>query len=325
MRQLLFCCTKQGTTPETSTIRKKEDYTMNMTTTQDRKAPTRHLLSALLALMLALAMLPVAALSQQAQAAVGGTFIVANEDDIDILYQVLSEDGATGTVQVGSEDWDWAIADGTTGAIVIPETVTNNGVTYTVTDIGPGAFGGIISFDSVTIPDTVTTIREYAFEACGFRGEGLTSVTIGSSVTSIEDFAFTSSTSLTTLIFKGDAAPTLGSRALELGSSPGTLYYPEGATGYTDGRFDVAGLSANGDWEFVAVPTVTTPQAGAPGSGDLDGDGTTASDALRVARAVISGTGSLTSAQIAAADMDGDTVLTMADVVRILRRAAGLS
>jgi hypothetical protein len=66
------------------------------------------------------------------------------------------------------------------------------------------------------------------------------------------------------------------------------------------------------------------PKVGAPKSGDLDGNGTTASDALQVARFVISGPGQLTSAQLAAVDMDEDGVLTMADVVRILRKAAGL-
>ncbi|MDR1083100.1 MAG: hypothetical protein LBL27_04445 [Coriobacteriales bacterium] len=50
-----------------------------------------------------------------------------------------------------------------------------------------------------------------------------------------------------------------------------------------------------------------------------------AGEALQVARAVISGSAGLTDAQIAAADMDGDGYLTMADVVRILRKAAGLS
>jgi hypothetical protein len=76
---------------------------------------------------------------------------------------------------------------------------------------------------------------------------------------------------------------------------------------------------------FTVTPGTPQPQVGAPKSGDLDGDGTTASDALRVARAVISGTSGLTDAQILAADMDEDGYLTMADVVRILRKAAGLS
>jgi hypothetical protein len=70
------------------------------------------------------------------------------------------------------------------------------------------------------------------------------------------------------------------------------------------------------------VPVVT----GEAQSGDLDGDGfPSASEALQVARFVISGTAGLTAEQIASVDMDNDGVLTMADVVRILRRAAGLS
>jgi hypothetical protein len=70
----------------------------------------------------------------------------------------------------------------------------------------------------------------------------------------------------------------------------------------------------------------TGPKVGLPASGDLDGDGhATASEALQVARAVISGTSGWSAEKIAAADMDGDGYLTMADVVRILRKAAGLT
>lgn len=44
------------------------------------------------------------------------------------------------------------------GNIVIPETVTYSGVTYTVTSIGGGAFYKCTGLTSVTIPNFVTTI-----------------------------------------------------------------------------------------------------------------------------------------------------------------------
>jgi hypothetical protein len=79
---------------------------------------------------------------------------------------------------------------------------------------------------------------------------------------------------------------------------------------------------------FVVGPVVVPPAVGAPGSGDINGDGyITAAEALMIARAVISGAavaGLDSDAKIAAADIDGDGHLTMADVVRTLRRAAGL-
>jgi hypothetical protein len=65
---------------------------------------------------------------------------------------------------------------GSGGAVVIPDTI--NG--YPVTTIGYAAFSGPMfygcqSLTSVTIPDSVTNIVDYAFYLC----TNLTSVTIG--------------------------------------------------------------------------------------------------------------------------------------------------
>ena len=104
------------------------------------------------------------------------------------------------------------------GAITIPETVTNSGTTYSVTSIGnvafygcsaltsvtignsvtsigASAFRGCSGLTSVTIPNSVTTIGNHAFEGCS----GLTSVTIPNSVTTIGDYAFSSCSGLTSI------------------------------------------------------------------------------------------------------------------------------
>ena len=73
-----------------------------------------------------------------------------------------------------------------TDSVTIPESVTYNGTTYSVTSIRNEAFNYCESLTSVTIPNSVTSIGDYAFQFC----EGLTSVTIGNSVTSIGDYAF---------------------------------------------------------------------------------------------------------------------------------------
>jgi hypothetical protein len=79
-----------------------------------------------------------------------------------------------------------------------------------------------------------------------------------------------------------------------------------------------------GDWPQLATEVVVPPTVGAPGSGDLDGDGiVTVAEAMQAAQAVVSGAG-LSPEQIAAMDIDGDGLLTMADVILAIRLAAGL-
>ena len=52
------------------------------------------------------------------------------------------------------------------GSIIIPESVTYNGRTYSVTSIGDEAFWGCSGLTSVTIPSSVTSIGIYAFFNC---------------------------------------------------------------------------------------------------------------------------------------------------------------
>ena len=74
-----------------------------------------------------------------------------------------------------------------------------SGTTYTIPDsvttIGEYAFHYCNSLISVTIPDSVTTIGKSAFQDC----TSLTSVTIGNNVTTIRNFAFYSCGSLTSV------------------------------------------------------------------------------------------------------------------------------
>ena len=82
------------------------------------------------------------------------------------------------------------------GSVTIPETVTYNGTTYSVTSIGDDAFCYCSSLTSVTIPNSVTSIGYYAFEDCS----SLTSITIPESVTSIGNNAFRYCKSLSNIV-----------------------------------------------------------------------------------------------------------------------------
>ncbi len=79
---------------------------------------------------------------------------------------------------------------GSGGAVTIPDTI--NGLP--VTSIG-SAFINCTNLTSVTIPNSVTNIGDYAFAWC----ISLNNVTIGNSVTSIGYNAFGGCTSLTSL------------------------------------------------------------------------------------------------------------------------------
>lgn len=112
------------------------------------------------------------------------------------LYYNLRANGTVGvdypndSAYYYSEVWDGHTKP--TGALTIPQTVTNNGVTYDVTAIGNGVFFGCSGLTSVTIPNSVTSIGYATFYGC----TGLTSVDLGDSLTSIGDYAFYNCSSL---------------------------------------------------------------------------------------------------------------------------------
>ena len=81
------------------------------------------------------------------------------------------------------------------GVVVIPNSVTYSGTTYSVTSIGDYAFRNCSYLTSVTIPESVTSIGNEAFYNC----YNLTSVTIPESVTSIGEYAFSYCSGLTSV------------------------------------------------------------------------------------------------------------------------------
>ena len=83
-----------------------------------------------------------------------------------------------------------------TGSVIIPERVSHQGSTYSVTEIGRSAFSGCTGLTSVIIGTSVISINSCVFNGC----TGLTSVTIPNSVLLIDGEAFFGCTGLTSVI-----------------------------------------------------------------------------------------------------------------------------
>ena len=86
----------------------------------------------------------------------------------------------------------------------------NTTIPNTVTSIGNDAFQSCTGLTSITIPDSVTTIGNSAFYGC----TGLTSITIPNSVTEIVQYAFYSCSSLTSITIP-DSVTTIGQYAFQ--------------------------------------------------------------------------------------------------------------
>lgn len=156
--------------------------------------------------------------------------------EIDDIYYQLNPSDQTASVTyktVSPDDMrDWPVSD-YSGDIVIPSQVIYEGVTYTVTSIDNYAFNNthdagygyslinrssLTSITSVSIPSTVTSIGNRAFENCrelsfitilgnltsigggAFYGcSSLTSISLPSSVSSIGEYAFAGCSCLTNI------------------------------------------------------------------------------------------------------------------------------
>ena len=179
--------------------------------------------------------LMVSCAAMPAYAAIGG---IVSSGGLD--YKVLTEAGATGTVEVGDNS-------GYVGSnLVIPATVTNGALTYDVVSVGNFAFyecAGLTG--TLTLPSSVTAIGDYAFFNCAgitaldlpasgletigesaFYGTSITGILTILSVTSIGAGAFTNCTGIAALNLPASGLQTIGNYAFQGTGITGTLTIP---------------------------------------------------------------------------------------------------
>ena len=141
--------------------------------------------------------------------------VSAEDFEVDgIYYNITSQADKTVVVTYrGSNSSSYS--NEYSGEVKIPESVTYNGNTYSVTSIGESAFRGCSSLTSLEIGNSVTSIGFFAFTGCS----GLTSITIPNGVTSIGASAFSNCSSLTSVEIPNSVS-SIGS-----GAFSGTAWY----------------------------------------------------------------------------------------------------
>ena len=136
--------------------------------------------------------------------------------------------------------------DGTQSEVIVPDGVTNIGVSAfrgckgiksitlpnSVTGIGKFAFYGCSGLTSITFPNSVTSIGKFAFYGCS----GLTSITFPNSVTSIEDSAFSGCSGLTSITFP-NSVTSIGNSAFSGCSGLTSITLPNSVQSIGDKTF----------------------------------------------------------------------------------------
>ena len=133
--------------------------------------------------------------------------VYASDTQVDGIWYDFDSSTKTASVTYRGSKYN-SYSNEYSGSVIIPETVTYNDITYSVTSIGNYAFENCSSLTSVTIPNSVTSIGSSAFYDCS----SLTSVTIPNNVTSIGSSAFYGCSSLASVTIP-NSITSIGSTA----------------------------------------------------------------------------------------------------------------
>lgn len=176
----------------------------------------KRLISLLVAVCMMVAMLPFSAVPAFAADTLSFT--------IDDIQYTIDENDSTAVSVTGTTGYDDI---NNKKDLVLPETVEYNGVTYTVTSIGNGAFARKNGLNSIVIPNTVVLIAESAFAS----NWGLTSIEIPASVVEIGTRAFEWAGNIAEVKFAANSQlKILGTSAFSHAKGLKSIELPEGLT-----------------------------------------------------------------------------------------------
>ena len=217
----------------------------------------------------------------------------AHDAEVDGIFYNLNADNKTAAVTFkGDNYWD---DDEYSGDVVIPETVTYNGITYSVTSLGDDCFAGCSSLTAITIPNSVTSLGTGCFADCSSLERmvvdaanpvydsredcnaiihtstneliaGCKNSQIPNSVTSLGSACFSGCSSLTSITIP-NSVTSLGNACFENCSSLTAITIPNSVTSLGWGCFSgCSSLTAiymlpstppsTGDWIFDNTPLV---------------------------------------------------------------------
>lgn len=177
-----------------------------------------------------------------------------------IYYNIISGDKATVTYieyreynnngSLISTNERYNYTNKYTGDVIIPETVTYDGQSYTVTAIGTYAFANCWPMTSVSIPNSVTSIESYAFYNCS----GIKSITLPNNLISIGEHAFYNCSSWSYITIP-NSLETIGKQAFRGCSKMVNLVIGSSVTSIGSSAFDSCPLSS------IACLATTPPAA----------------------------------------------------------------
>lgn len=94
------------------------------------------------------------------------------------------------------------------GKVIIPDTVINNNIIYSITAIGNYAFSKCSELGSLTLHSNINSIGDYAFKEC----TSIKSIILPKSISYIGDGTFKDCTSLDSIYFNAENAKNFGTK-----------------------------------------------------------------------------------------------------------------